>query len=159
MTTAAFQAQLAAAGIAEGKPLHAVLLTVHGAAAAAFAAADRAQGLSPEAEEELLARIARDAGAAVDDGMRRIERRCLARMVLLGMLGGGVLLLTGYGAGWWFGTRASVHAVEGAAFLAQLAELNDVSALRRACERTAYRHHDRTACTLPALWVGVPPAR
>ena len=42
----------------------------------------------------------------------------------------------------------------GAAFLARVAELNDLAVLRRHCERTAYEQAGRRACCLPPVWIG-----
>jgi hypothetical protein len=39
--------------------------------------------------------------------------------------------------------------------MAQIAELNDLAALRRHCERNAYQQGGRRACDLPPVWVGL----
>jgi hypothetical protein len=79
---------------------------------------------------------------------RRIDLWTSAFLGLAALL----LLGGGYAVGRWDGTaRASVTA--GASFLASVAELNDVAALRRHCERTAYDHGGGRACTLSPIWI------
>ena len=54
---------------------------------------------------------------------------------------------------YWGASAARVQALAGAAFLAQVAELNDPAALRRHCESNAYQQGSALACALPPIWI------
>lgn len=146
----AFLASLANAGITEAKPLHAVLLAVWQAAQAAREASSGARGLTKDGEAALIRRVAEAAAAATEAEAARIVRRQGLRLALA-MAGCGLALLAG---GYWYGsTYSRASAIEGAAFLAQIAELNDAGALRRFCLAHAYPQGGGTACALPSVWV------
>jgi hypothetical protein len=154
MTSEGFLARLTAAGITPDKPLHGVLLTVHEAAETALATVtDKARGLTPEGEAALIARVSREAADAAEGRVERLVRRLDARSAGLAALSGLLLLGAGYGIGRWDGARVGAAALESAAFLAQLAEMNDVRALREHCRRTGYAQARGTACQLPPVWI------
>jgi hypothetical protein len=67
-----------------------------------------------------------------------------------------VLLCSGYMIGRTDSSgsgAARAEAVGGVAFLAHLAELNDLAALRRHCERNTYQQAGRRVCDLPPVWI------
>jgi hypothetical protein len=51
------------------------------------------------------------------------------------------------------GARQGAAAVEGAAFLAQVAALNDARAMADKCRRTQRQEKGGVACDLPPVWV------
>jgi hypothetical protein len=59
----------------------------------------------------------------------------------------------GYAAGQWDRSRIVGTALEGASFMAQLAELNDPRILREYCLAHAKAQPGGTACELPPVWV------
>jgi hypothetical protein len=68
-------------------------------------------------------------------------------------MAGAVLFASGYA----LGRRGELDRVEGragAAFVAGIAEMNDVTALRHHCQRTGYEQAGRRACYLPPVWIG-----
>jgi hypothetical protein len=70
--------------------------------------------------------------------------------VLKGMVLRAALLAAVYGAASYLeGDRARM--IEGGAFLAQIASLNDLRALQEQCNRTARQQAGRTACDLPTV--------
>jgi hypothetical protein len=134
-------------------PLRAALLATFEAASAAREAAGGARGLTPDGERDLVRKVTEAAAAGAEREMaslaRRIDLRTSAVLALVGLL----LLGGGYALGRWEG-EASAAGSGGASFLAAVAELNDVSALRRQCERTGYDQAGRKACVLPPVWIG-----
>ncbi|TCZ51449.1 hypothetical protein [Roseicella aquatilis] len=139
------------AGMRPDSPLRAALLATMEAATAAREAAGGARGLPPEAERELVRRVAEAIAAGAEREMARLSRRVELRTALA--LAGLLLLGGSYALGRWDAT-ARAEAPRGAGFLAQVAELNDLAVLRRHCERNAYDHAGRRACTLPPVWIG-----
>ena len=128
-----FDAQLKAAGITPGKPLHTVLKTVHNAALDGQEAAQRqARGMTPEAERALVQSIVARVCEGVELHARQAGRRmawqavglCLAAL----MLGGGV--------GWWQGNAGRLRLV-------------------LACEPQA-PVFGRAACLMPAWFTDSP---
>ena len=154
MTPNDFRAALGRAGITEDKPLYPVLMTVFEAAETAHAAAtDGARGLTPEGERALIDRVGGEVGTVAEREVERLVSRAdLRRALQLAALGLS-LLGVGYGVGRWDGQRQRAHALEGAAFLAHVAEMNDVRALRRHCQQHTYPQGGGTACTLPPVWI------
>ncbi|TCZ54606.1 hypothetical protein [Roseicella aquatilis] len=141
------------AGMRADSPLRAALLATTEAATAAREAAGGARGLTPEAERELVRRVAEAAAAGAEREVARLSRRVELRTGL-GLAAAGLLLLGGgYALGRW-DAAARAEAPRGAGFLAEVAELNDLAALRRHCERNAYDHAGRRACALPPVWIG-----
>lgn len=140
------------AGMRPDSPLRAALLATFEAAAAAREAAGGARGLTPDGERDLVRRVAEAAAAGAEREFLRLSRRAELRTGLVLALAGILLLASGYA----IGRRAELDRAEGplgAAFIAGIAELNDVAALRRHCERTGYEEGGRRACDLPPVWI------
>jgi len=134
-------------------PLRAALLATFDAATAARDAAGGARGLTADGERDLVRRVAEAAAAGAEREVLRLSRRAELRTGLALALTGAVLFASGYA----LGSRGELDRIEGqaaAAFVAGIAELNDVAALRRHCERTGYDQAGRRACDLPPLWIG-----
>ncbi|WP_132294145.1 hypothetical protein [Roseicella aquatilis] len=149
-----FAARLTAAGIPPDKPLHGVLLTVHEAAETALATVtDKARGLTPQGEAELIARVSREAADAAESRVDRMVRGFSLRTALLAAFGGLVLLGAGYAVGRWDGVRVGAQGIEGSVFMAQIASLNDARALAQRCRETQRQAQGGTACDLPPVWV------
>ncbi len=145
------------AGMRPDSPLRAALLATFEAAAAAREAAGGARGLTPDGERELVRRVAEAAAAGAERGVGRLSRRIELRTGLALALAGAALFAGGYA----LGRRDGGGRMEGpasAAFVAGIAELNDVGALRRHCERTGYEQTGRRACDLPPVWISTPAA-
>jgi hypothetical protein len=146
--SASLRALLAASGIVEGKPLYAVLTTIHEASETALATVtDKARGLTSEGERELIQRVVTAAGDATEREAARIVRRLslihMAMLVTVGLaLGGG---------GFYAGSRFAVGAANGASFMANVAALNADSSLEVACRKSAYKQGDGVACVLPPV--------
>ncbi len=84
--------------------------------------------------------------------MLRLSRRLNLQMAF-GLATAAVLLLAiGYALGCWHG-GAQRDVARSTAFLAQVAELNDVTLLRQYCERNYFNANGRRACTLPSIWI------
>ena len=81
--------------------------------------------------------------------MRRSGFATAAMLAVAGLLLAGA----GYGVGRWDGARQGAAAVEGAAFLAQVAALNDARAMADKCRRTQRQEKGGVACDLPPVWV------
>lgn len=140
------------AGMRADSPLRAALLATFDAATAARDAAGGARGLTPEGERDLVRRVAEAAAAGAEREVLRLSRRAELRTGLVLVLGAAVLFASGYA----LGRRGGLDQMEGqaaAAFVAGIAELNDLAALRRHCERTGYEQAGRRACDLPPLWI------
>lgn len=142
------------AGMEEGSPLRLALITVmETAETASEAVRGRARGLTPEGEAELIQRVAQAATVATQREATWILRR--SGFTTAAMLAAAGLLLAGagYGVGRWDGARQGAAAVEGAAFLAQVAALNDARAMADKCRRTQRQENGGVACDLPPVWV------
>lgn len=147
---AEFEDLLREANITPTKPLHRILTTVHEATETALATVtDKARGLTPEAEKELVNRLVTVAadtmereGAAV---VRRLDWRnlTLAVLVSLGFAGGG----------YWLGQRSHDDGVQAASFLGVLAENNSIRELEAHCRAHAYSEKNGVACELGPVWV------
>jgi hypothetical protein len=144
------------AGMRLDSPLRAALLTATEAAETARVATTGARGLTPEGEQDLIRRVAEAAAIGAEREMLRLARRVELRTALMLAVSGLALLGGGYALGRWDGAgsgAARAEGLQGAAFVAQVAELNDLAALRRHCERHAYREQGRLACNLPPVWI------
>jgi hypothetical protein len=144
----------AKAGMEEDSPLRLALITaVETAEMASEAVKGGARGLTPEGEADLIRRVSRAATAATEREAARIVRRSsfttAAVLAVAGLLMAGV----GYVIGRWDGARQGAAAVEGAAFLAQVAALNDARAMADKCRRTQRQEKGGIACDLPPVWV------
>lgn len=144
----------ARAGMEKDSPLRLALITaVEAAEAAGEAVRGGARGLTPEGEAELIRRVSREVTIATWREASRIASGIgLATAAMLAVAG---LLLAGagYAVGRWDGMRQGAAAVEGAAFLAQVAALNDARALADGCRRTERQEKGGIACDLPPVWV------
>jgi len=144
------------AGMRPDSPLRAALLAATEAAETARVATTGARGLTPEGEQDLVRRVSEAAAIGAEREMARLARRMDLRtgltLALAGLLlaGGGYALGRSDAAGLG---AARVQALAGAAFFAQVAELNDPAALRRHCERNAYQQGNALACALPPIWI------
>jgi hypothetical protein len=144
----------AKAGMEEDSPLRLALVTVmETAETASEAVRGGARGLTPEGEADLIQRVSQAAVVATRREAARIVRR--SSFVTAAMLAVAGLLLAGagYGVGRWDGARQGAAAVEGAAFLAQVAALNDARAMADTCRRTQRQEKGGIACDLPPVWV------
>jgi hypothetical protein len=144
------------AGMRPDSPLRAALLTATEAAETARVATTGARGLTPEGEQDLIRRVAEAAAIGAEREMARLARRLDLRTGLALAFAGLLLAGGGYALGRWDGAgsgAARAEGLQGAAFVAQVAELNDLVALRRHCERHAYREQGRLACNLPPVWI------
>ena len=142
-------------GLRPDSPFRAATLATMEAAIAARKVATAAHGLTPEVEGELVRRVAEAAAAGAEREMARLSRRVELRTGLVLAAAALLLLGGGYAAGRWEAVQdPRAEALRDATFLAQLAELNDLGALRRACERNAYQQEGRRACDLPPVWIG-----
>ena len=148
------EAFCAKAGMEDDSPLRLALLTVmESAETAREAVSGGARGLTPEGEAELIRRVTRAAAATTEREAARFVSRFDFAMGMKLAAAGLLLLGCGYGIGRWDGARQGAHAMEGAAFLGTLAELNDLRTLRQECQRTARRQSGGIACDLPPVWV------
>ena len=148
------------AGMRPDSPLRAALLTATEAAEAARVAIGGARGLTPEGEQELVRRVSEAAAIGAEREMARLARRLELRTGLALAVAGLLLAGGGYAFGRWDGAgsgAAQAAGVQGVGFVAQVAELNDIAALRRHCERHAYREQGRLACDLPPVWIRSGP--
>ena len=133
-------------------PLRAALLATFEAASAAREAAGGARGLTPDGERDLVRKVTEAAAAGAEREMASLARRIDLRTTALLALAGLLMLGGGYALGRWDRAARSAD-FSGASFFAAVAELNDVGALRRHCERTGYEQAGRRACDLPPVWV------
>jgi hypothetical protein len=158
VTPEEFKAALAKSGITPDKPLFAILYATYEAAETARdTVTDRARGLTPEGESALIERMSREAADATEAKVERPTRRVTLRSMGLFALAGLCLAGIGYGVGRWDGMRQGAHALEGAAFLATVAEMNDLRALRQHCQQHSYQQANGTACNLPPVWIRRTP--
>ena len=117
-------------------------------------------GLTPEGEQELVRRVSEAAAVGAEREMARLAQRLELRTELALAVAGLLLAAGGYALGRWDGAgsgAAQAAGVQGAGFVAQVAEMNDIAALRRHCERHAYREQGRLACDLPPVWIRSGP--
>ena len=153
MTPQEFKATLAKAGIAPDKPLFAVLFaTFEAAETARDTVTDGARGLTSDGEQALIERVSREAAEAAESTVRGMVRGFNLRTA--GLLACTGLLLAG--GGYWMGQQQGAQALESAAFLAHLVEMNDLRTMRQHCERTQRQQAGGTACDLPPVWIRLP---
>jgi hypothetical protein len=103
--------------------------------------------------------VAEAAAAGAEREVTRLARHVELRTGLALAAAALLLLAGGYALGRWDGAGAATgkaEALGGAALLAQVAELNDLAALRRHCDRSAYQQDGALACTLPPVWMRRP---
>jgi hypothetical protein len=142
------------AGMDEDSPLRLALVTVMEAAEkASDAVKDGARGLTPQGEADLIRRLTDTVAEGTEREAERIVRRLDFRMGMVVTAIGAALLGGGYYWGRSSGDPVRVAAVESAAFVAQLAELNDFRAIRDYCLKHAIAQQGGTACKLPMVWV------
>ena len=142
------------AGMEEDSPLRLALLTVmETAETASEAVRGGARGLTSEGEADLIQRVAQAAVVATQREAARIVRRSGFATAAMLAVAGLLLAGAGYGVGRWDGARQGAAAVEGAAFLAQVAALNDARAMADKCRRTQRQEKGGVACDLPPVWV------
>ena len=148
------EAFCAKAGMEEDSPLRLALVTVmETAEQAREAVRGGARGLTPEGEADLIQRVAQAAAVATQREAARIVRRSGVTTAAMLAVAGLLLAGAGYGVGRWDGARQGAAAIEGAAFLAQVAALNDARAMADTCRRTQRREKGGIACDLPPVWV------
>jgi hypothetical protein len=148
------EAFCAKAGMEEDSPLRLALVTVmETAEQAREAVRGGARGLTPEGEADLIQRISQAAVVATQREAARIVRRSGVTTAAMLAVAGLLLAGAGYGVGRWDGARQGAAAVEGAAFLAQVAALNDARAMADKCRRTQRQEKGGVACDLPPVWV------
>jgi hypothetical protein len=148
------EAFCARAGMEEDSPLRLALVTVmETAETASEAVRGGARGLTPEGEADLIQRVSQAAAVATQREAARIVRRSGFATAAMLALAGLLLAGAGYGVGRWDGARQGAAAVEGAAFLAQVAALNDARAMADKCRRTQRQENGGVACDLPPVWV------
>ena len=148
------EAFCAKAGMEEDSPLRLALVTVmETAETASEAVRGGARGLTPEGEADLIQRVSQAAAVATQREAARIVRRSGITTATMLAMAGLLLAGAGYGVGRWDGARQGAAAVEGAAFLAQVAALNDARAMADMCRRTQRQEKGGIACDLPPVWV------
>jgi hypothetical protein len=148
------EAFCAKAGMEEDSPLRLALVTVmETAETASEAVRGGARGLTPEGEADLIQRVSQAAAVATQREAARIVRRSGVTTAAMLAVAGLLLAGAGYGVGRWDGARQGAAAVEGAAFLAQVAALNDARAMADKCRRTQRQEKGGVACDLPPVWV------
>lgn len=144
------------AGMRPDSPLRAALLATTEAAETARVATTGARGLTPEGEQDLVRRVSEAAAIGAEREMVRLARRMDLRTGLALAAAGLLLAGGGYALGRWDAAGAGaarIQALAGAAFFAQVAELNDPTTLRQHCERNAYQQGNAMACALPPIWI------
>ncbi|MGE4043402.1 MAG: hypothetical protein AB7F35_01015 [Acetobacteraceae bacterium] len=145
-----FRELLRTSGITPGKPLHAILTTIHEASETALATVtDKARGLTPAAEKELVKRLVEVAADAMEREASAVVKRLDWRNLVLAVLIGAGLA----GGGYWLGQRSRGDTVQAASFLGVLAENNSVRELEAHCRAHAYQQGGGVACQLPPLWL------
>ena len=112
-----------------------------------------ARGLAPEGERELIARLSETAISVVERDLDRMNWRSKLAAGFKGALIGAGLLALGFAGGRYFDRGGQARALEGAAFMAQIASLNDLRVLQEQCNRTARQQTNGMACDLPPVWV------
>jgi hypothetical protein len=145
-----FRFLLLSAGITEQKPLFQILVTVHEAAETALATVtDRARGLTPEAERDLVKRLVEVAADTMEREGERVVRRLHWRNLALAVLIGAGLAWSGF----WLGQQSHDDTVQAVSFLGLLTENNSIRELEAHCRANAYQQGDGVACQLPPVWV------
>src|SRR4051794_3965553 len=148
-------------GMEGDHPLRLALIIAVETAETARETCQGARGLTREGEAELVLRlqetVERQVADTIDLNATRIAKRIAGGLALQAAAAGIGLLVVGLVAGRVTAPDAEAQVLEGATFMAQLAELNDPKALRDFC--LAHRIEQKsggTACQLPVVWVRPP---
>ena len=172
-TDLSFRDRLRAAGIDDDKPLYVILSSVHDAMVATQeAVSGRARGLTPEAEADLVTRLAKtaeDVTRNIAGGYRfAIDRRTslIAGAVVAASLAVGIV--SGYWWGWSVGYDRSVRIEDGLsaayryngsagaeAWLGLMVNNDPIRALQHCSGSAVWSDGGRKACSVP-LWVDGP---
>lgn len=143
------------AGMRSDSPLRLALLATCEAAEAARSAAAGARGLTPEGEAALVRRVAETAAESARQETAGLAAQLQRRTALIASGAALALLGIGFLGGRWSDT-GQVQALQGAGFIAQIAEANNPQALREHCLAHAFAQGSGTACTLPPVWIRAP---
>jgi hypothetical protein len=143
------------AGIRKDLPLRQILVTSMEQVDTARDMVQGARGLTQQGEAELVLRIQETVTEAIDAEARRIARQTATGLAIKTAVAGLVLLVSGFLAGRLIASDAQAEALEGAAFMAQIAEMNNAQALRDYCMAHRVEQKNGTACEL-VVWVKVP---
>jgi hypothetical protein len=115
-----------------------------------------ARGLTPEGEAELIRRVTDAVAENTEREAERVTRRFDLQMEF--RMAAGMLLLMG--SGYFLGQAnadpARTAYIESAAFMAQLAEMNDFRSIRDHCIKHTVPQNGGTACELPMVWLKRP---
>ena len=156
------------AGMRKDLPLRQILLASmeqvdaarETAEAARDAVKDGARGLTREGEAELVLRIQetveRQVADTIDLNATRIAKRIAGGLALKAGAAGIALMVGGLVVGRLTAPDAEARTLEGASFMAQLAEMNDPRALRDHCLKHRVEQKVGAACELPLVWVKLP---
>lgn len=145
------------AGMEKDSPLRLALLTVmETAETAQEAVKGGARGLTPEGETELIQRVTDAVAETTEREAERVVRWFDLQMGLRMAVGMLLLLGSGYFLGQANADPARAAAIESAAFMAQLAEMNDFRSIREYCLKHTIIQKDGTVCELPMVWLRQP---
>jgi hypothetical protein len=145
------------AGMEKDSPLRLALLTVmETAETAQEAVKGGARGLTPEGETELIRRVTDAVAETTEREAERVVRRFDLAMGLRLATGMLLLLGSGYFLGQVNAEPARAASIESAAFMAQLAEMNDFRSIRNHCIKHTVLQNGGTACELPMVWLKRP---
>src|SRR5689334_19552965 len=121
-----------------------------------------ARGLTREGEAELVLRTQETVERRVDDRIdlnaSRIAKRIAGGLALKAGAAGIALLAVGLIVGRVTAPDAEAQVLEGASFMAQLAEMNDAHTLRDYCLKHRVAAGGGVVCDMPRVWVR-PPAK
>lgn len=145
------------AGMEKDSPLRLALLTVmETAETTQEAVKGGARGLTPEGEAELIRRVTDAVAETTEREAERVIRRFDLQMGLRMAVGMLLLLGSGYSLGQANADPARAASIESAAFMAQLAEMNDFRTIRDHCLKHTVPQNGGTACDLPMVWLRHP---
>src|SRR4051794_19675634 len=147
-------------GMEGDHPLRLALIIAVEAAETARETCQGARGLTREGEAELVLRIQetveRQVADTIDLNATRIAKRIAGGLALKAGAAAVALLVVGLVVGRLTAPDAEARSLEGAGFMAQIAELNDPKSLRDYCLAHKVEQKGATACPL-MVWVK-PPA-
>lgn len=113
----------------------------------------RARAASPARAKALIQQVVETVGDGAEKHIDRLAWRIgfgnTAKLSVLGV----ALVVGGYLAGQWRVEAAQTALAEGSSFFAQMAALNDGSAMLRFCREHSFEQGGGTACNLPPVWV------
>ncbi|GEO42595.1 hypothetical protein SAE02_67430 [Skermanella aerolata] len=145
------------AGMEKDSPLRLALLTVmETAETAQEAVKGGARGLTPEGEAELIRRVTDAVAETTEREAERVIRRFDLQMGLRMAMGMLLLLGSGYSLGQANADPVPAASIESGAFMAQLAEMNNLRAIRDHCLKHTVPQNGGTACELPMVWLKRP---